>query len=302
MRPFPKFGVQAVTREFPGYFPHGLHQNVIARNERPASNAVWNFLRASFKTSADAPPKEIENCETCHVTDPRPLQEKIVGTINGKEDKFTPAAGTFKTIPGRVYNNLPEETLKNIPTGHASCFNCHWKAQSPTREDCDRCHLSQSDYAKAKGLAASPDAPPGALSRQAGQWFQNWPAEWPKRFSLKFQHGETVGEGNNKKTIGEGNHDLNCTACHTNITRMTTLGIPKADVPITACAYCHVTNNSVAKVGDKVTIFSEMKNRKDNSKYTCVGCHTPLIGSAQPPCSHYRVVGYSPPPDLQCKQ
>jgi hypothetical protein len=261
MLAFPKQGEQA--REFPGYFPHSLHQSVIARNENPARDAseTWSFVRASFNSPDDTKPKAVDNCTTCHETDQRPPTAIAVG---GTEGTFTPEAkGTFKTSP----------------TGHASCFNCHWQSQKPTHEDCAGCHLSQAEYTKRK-RATSFNAPlPGLLSPQAAQWFKSWPREWPKRISIKFRHDLP-------------DHDLGCTTCHINITRMETLNIPKADVPIATCAYCHIDNNSVGpKNADKITIRSEMTKKEKDAKYTCVGCHTTLIGREPPDCSHYLIIG-----------
>jgi hypothetical protein len=272
MQAFPKQqGEQAMAREFPGYFPHSLHQSVIARSERPAqdTNEAWSFVRASFNSPDDTPPKAIDNCATCHETDQRAPTAINVG---GTEMKFTPEAkGTFKLIP----------------TGHASCFNCHWQSQKPTKDDCAGCHLSQAEYTKKK-RAASADAPlPGVLSPQAAQWFKTWPKEWPKRLSIKFRHDTP-------------NHDIGCTTCHINITRMETLNIPKADVPIASCAPCHISTSPVLRSnGTNVTIFSEMADEAkdiDNKTHTCIGCHTSLIGRERPPCSHYLVLG------KQCKQ
>ena len=268
MHPFPKQGEQAVAREFPGYFPHSLHQRVIAQNTRDDESI---FVRAAFNSFADNPPKAIDNCATCHETDARPPTPITVG---GTDGTFKPgASGTFKTVP----------------TGHASCFNCHWQSQKPTKDDCAGCHLSQSDYTKKKRAASFNAALPGLLSPNAVQWFKTWPKDWPKRFSIKFRHES-------------GSHDIGCTTCHINITQMETLNIPKADVPIATCAVCHIKSNlKNDKTGEGVdeTIYSEMiaeAKDADNKMHTCVGCHTSLIGHERPPCSHYLVVGQ------QCKQ
>ncbi|HYJ45089.1 MAG TPA: cytochrome c3 family protein, partial [Pyrinomonadaceae bacterium] len=108
MDPFPKEGDQLIAREFPGYFPHALHQGVIARNTQTEKGDSI-FVRAVFRPLDDNPPKAVDNCATCHVTDDRAPADVAVG---GPEGKFKPAApGTFKTSP----------------SGHASCFNCHWQ-------------------------------------------------------------------------------------------------------------------------------------------------------------------------------
>jgi hypothetical protein len=281
MQHFPKQGEQQVAREFPGYFPHSLHQSVIARDERkpvpafpppPAhNNDGWSITRVSFNRVIDTPAKALDNCATCHLTDQRAPAAIAVGSA---EAAFKPEAkGTFKTVP----------------TGHASCFNCHWQSQKPLKDDCAGCHLSQAEYTKRK-RAASPDAAlPGVLSPRAVQWFKAWPIDWPKRLSIKFRH-ETP------------NHDIGCTTCHINLTQMETLNIPKADVPIATCAPCHISASPVLRReggGGNLTIFSEMTEEakdKDNKTNTCVGCHTNTIGRERPPCSHYLVLGQ------QCEQ
>jgi hypothetical protein len=271
MHPFPKQGEQAIAREFPGYFPHALHQNVIARREKPAlDGASWNLVKASFKSFDDAPAQVLDNCATCHVSDTR---APVAIAVGGVEATFKPEdKGTFKTVP----------------TGHASCFNCHWQSQPPVKDDCAGCHLSQDAYTKRKRTASIEAALPGVLSPAAAQWFKAWPREWPKRLSIKFRHDTS-------------NHDIGCTACHINITQMETLNIPKADVPVATCAPCHVTDQRpvLRKGGETVTFFAEMekeKEDKDNKTNSCTGCHTSLIGRERPPCSHYLVFGRQCPP------
>jgi Class III cytochrome C family len=272
MHKFPKQGEDKIAREFPGYFPHSLHQGVIARVEMPPAhdaNEGWSFVRASVRAFDDTPARVLDNCATCHLTDERAPAAIAVG---GTETTFKPEAkGTFKTVP----------------SGHASCFNCHWQSQKPVKDDCAGCHLSQSEYTKKKRAASVEAQLPGVLSPNAVQWFKAWPRDWPKRLSIKFRH-ETA------------NHDIGCTTCHINLTQMETLNIPKADVPIATCAPCHISASPVLrKEGGNLTIFSEMtEEAKDteNKTNTCIGCHTTLIGRERPPCSHYLVLGQ------QCQQ
>lgn len=269
MHSFPKQNESAIAREFPGYFPHSLHQSVIARkgNAPPAGNTAERreFVRASFKTLDEPPAKASDNCATCHLTDER---APVAMTAGAAEATFKPEAkGTFKTVPA----------------GHAACFNCHWQSQQPLKDDCAGCHLSQSEYTKKKRAASTEAALPGMLSPKAIEWFKDWPSAWPKRLSLKFRH-ETA------------NHDIGCTTCHINLVQMETLNIPKADVPIATCAICHVRNNSpvLRKEGETVTFFLEMTaeaSDKENKTNTCTGCHTAQIGRERPPCSHYLVLG-----------
>ena len=184
-------------------------------------------------------------------------------------------ADTFKTIPGSREANA-----------HSSCFTCHWLAQKPTKDDCDGCHVSVSDYTTRRLAVTQPPA----LSVNAVKWFENWPTDLPKRFSLKFRHNTHTLSPDGKTE--SNNHDLGCTTCHINIAQMTTLNIRKADVQIISCAPCHATTAAIPSGQARVTIFDEMQLRADASKnYTCVACHTSVVGREQPPCSHYSVKG-----------
>jgi hypothetical protein len=282
--PSPKRG-DIMAREFPGYYPHGLHQSLMALDRQPARDmSARIFQHLSFSSAAPdkPPPKDI--CASCHSADGRgPMTVPLKGIQS--EDTFKRIeADTFKTIPGFREANA-----------HASCFNCHWQAQKPTKDDCDGCHLAASDY-KARKLEATQ---PPALSADAIRWFENWPAEVPKRFSLKFRHN-THSLSVDGKTESN-NHDVGCTTCHINIAQMTTLNIPKADVRILACAPCHAATAGIpVGAGVKVTIFDEMTLKADPSKsYTCVACHTSVVGRDQPPCTHYSVIGQPCPKPRQ---
>ena len=277
--PNPKNG-NIIEREFPGFFPHGLHQSLMAMKGSRRSHDIQRpgFLRTSFNPEDrdNAPPKALDVCATCHFTDKRaPLELPLKG-IPGDESFKTVDADTFKTTPGDVKAD-----------GHASCFNCHWQGQKPFKDDCNGCHLSRSDYAARKLEIVEPPA----LSPNAMRWFENWPLGLPKRLSLKFRH-DTHTLSSDQKTE-TNNHDVGCTACHINITEMTTLNIPKADVQIISCAPCHTKTASIpVGLGVKVTIFDEMELKGDtDKKYKCVACHTSVIGREQPPCSHYSVIG-----------
>jgi hypothetical protein len=276
--PSPRRG-DIMAREFPGYYPHGLHQSLMALNQQPARDSEGSLIlrRVSFSSAAPdkVPPKDI--CASCHFSDERgPMTLPLKG-IPSEDTLKRIEVDTFKSIPGFREANA-----------HASCFNCHWQAQKPTKDDCDGCHVSKSDYA-ARKLAVTQ---PPAFSTSAIKWFENWPTGLPKRFSLKFRH-DTHSISTDGKTESN-NHGVGCTTCHINIAQMTTLNIPKADVQITSCAPCHTQMNYAIPVGngDRVTIFDEMSRKSDTSKsYTCVACHATVIGREQPPCTHYSVIG-----------
>ncbi len=265
-----------LAREFPGYYPHGLHQGLMARDRsRRNINAglIWQRVSFTSATPDKAPTQDI--CASCHFTDDRgPMTLPFKGIQS--EDNFKRIeADTFKTVPGYREANA-----------HSFCFNCHWQTQKPTRDECDGCHVSASDYT-ARQLAVTQ---PPALSANAVKWFENWPSDLPKRFSLKFRHNTHTLSPDGKTE--SNNHDLGCTTCHINIARMTTLNIPKADVQIISCAPCHATTAAIPTGQARVTIFDEMQLKADASKsYTCAACHTSVVGREQPPCSHYSVIG-----------
>jgi Class III cytochrome C family len=137
-------------------------------------------------------------------------------------------------------------TFKTVPRSHASCFDCHWKNQEPTSRDCAGCHKVTGPYAA---------------------------RDWPARISLKFTHEREQ-------------HVAECTVCHINITRASTLRGLKADVPITSCKECHLRSTDA----DIVTIRKEMEQRAANSGFVCSKCHTSDVGRRAAPPSHYALI------------
>jgi len=135
--------------------------------------------------------------------------------------------------------------FKTMPRSHDSCFDCHWKNQKPASGECGGCHKP------ANAFVASPAI---------------------KRISAKFDH-----EG------GKGEHVLECTTCHINITRAATLRGLTPDVPIAACTTCHKDNKKIT-YPKAVTIEEEFAQyQKTNA---CVYCHAPQVGTKKPPASH----------------
>ena len=192
------------------------------------------------------------NCETCHLKDER---ASIAIPAGASEKPYKPVDGAFKTSP----------------SGHAACFKCHWE-EKPTKDDCAGCHLTPAAVSQKKRNLLSP---------HAMESFDGWPREWTKRFSLKFNHDSKTHVGSE------------CTDCHVNITQRETLDVPKADVPIATCAACHFkTDPNIGKEMFQEDEDDTAAGRNNNSaskegKHTCTGCHSNLIGSAPPPCSHY---------------
>jgi len=158
-------------------FPHDRHQDVIAR----FGDGNWSLK--AFAHAAIQKEQTYNNCSICHSQRSLPSAPAA-----GWPDGFQPKA----------------ETFKSVPTGHDSCFNCHWKSQEPIAKNCSGCHK----------LSTSPIT--GSTT--------------PTRISLKFIH-----EGGGEKKV----HVAECTSCHINITKSATLRGLKPDVPITACTECH---------------------------------------------------------------
>ena len=180
-------------------------------------------------------------------------------------------------IGGEAAYKPPEGTFKTSPSGHAACFKCHWQDDKPKKDDCAGCHLM-------------PDAvtrkPRNLLSPNALEWFKGWPRDWPKRLSLKFNHESK-------------DHDEECTTCH-DLTKIETLDLLKAEVPIGTCAKSNCHFSSTARPSISKEMFEEdddiAEARNNNplsqsGKYSCTGCHTNVIGGTPPPCSHYLLFG-----------
>ncbi|HEY6804131.1 MAG TPA: cytochrome c3 family protein [Pyrinomonadaceae bacterium] len=161
----------ATKLQFTIEFPHDRHQDVIALLQKPPTQRVAHHADNA---------QSYNNCTICH-------GERSIPAAVTWPDSYVPRA----------------ETFKSSPTGHGSCFNCHWKNQEPVATNCNGCHK----------LAPSP-----------------FSSLMPQRISLKFMH-----EGGGDKKV----HIAECTTCHINITKSATLRGLKPDVPITACSECH---------------------------------------------------------------
>ena len=135
--------------------------------------------------------------------------------------------------------------FKAMPRTHDACFECHWKAQEPLGANCGGCHKPVEKYVASIGA---------------------------KRISAKFAH-----EG------GKGEHILECTTCHINITRASTLRGLTPDVPVNACASCH-RDSKQTTYPKAVTIETELEQFKKTGN--CTYCHTEDVGKKKPPPSH----------------
>ncbi len=156
---------------------------------------------------------------------------------------------------------LPSEKFKAHPNSHAFCFNCHWAAQKPIREDCNICHA----------LALSP-------------YFEE---QSPKRISAEFSH-----EGGGKTK----DHRRECTKCHLNITKEVSLRSGEPDVPILACKQCHSQETPSQSLQIQCNelrgahvISDELSCLKADKKFVCRYCHAADKGELEPPVSHFLV-------------
>jgi hypothetical protein len=192
-------------RQFKIEFPHDKHQNVIASvRPRRSANAAVGFIRASFFQLAamDEKKPDYNTCSICHLTN----QQAIAAPPPGSPDSFVPPPGTFKTHPH----------------AHDACFDCHWKSQKPTSDDCAGCHKASASFV---------------------------PPDWPARKSAKFVHGR-------EEHIGE------CTSCHINITKASKLLGLTPDVPIAMCANCHNNRRQASTYKNMKTITDEFAQKE----------------------------------------
>ncbi len=158
---------------------------------------------------------------------------------------------TNRNVPAALMDSFvpPSGTFKTRPSAHDLCFDCHWKSQKPINDDCAGCHKPSAAFVS---------------------------VDWPARKSAKFSH-----EG------GKGEHVMECTTCHINITRASTLRGLTPDVPVTACATCHKDSKKTTypKI---VTIEMEFDEFKKTGN--CTYCHTSDVGKKKAPPSHAAAV------------
>jgi hypothetical protein len=292
-----------ISSEFKGYFPHGKHQDIIARRRQPGeSDEGWRLLRASF--SADDKPRELENCATCHSSYDGKAEQQLFARVKWPQamllDKKSGLPEGMEVDDG---SGLPRGTFKKIPEGwdgHQTCFVCHgsteksWMSPQPVATNCAGCHLPVNQEG-VRQMAQSPAVPRAAARGArdiAAAVDPTSAAGLPRRRVFRFQHD-----------VDKQGHDIGCTACHINITQETTLSIPRPDVPITSCAVCHLSSSqSSLRKGESVTIKTEMEawlKQKDSSK--CVGCHALEITGKDIPCDHYYAAFPGEPAQQPCR-
>lgn len=230
----------ARATQFAVDFPHDRHQDIIAAASPLKLDHLTvrktglsplryqpRFVHATF-----VPDNTYNNCAICHLT---------------RDEVPAPAtAWTDSYMPDRL-------TFKSVPSGHESCFNCHWKAEEPVSDNCNGCHKLAMNAVVASSI--------------------------PQRISMKFKH-----DGGGEKR----NHVAECTTCHINITKASSLRGLKPDVPITACTECH------NREGLRLDLSKELDAIDKDRAFVCVYCHTSDVGRRDPPASHYSIVDRPP--------
>jgi hypothetical protein len=162
--------------------------------------------------------------------------------------------GPRSTAPVAPQAGWPDSFVPNAaafkasPASHASCFNCHWKSQQPVRDNCGSCHKLAPAYVASDAV---------------------------KRISMRFRHGREQ-------------HVAECTTCHINITKASTLRGLKPDVPITACTECH------NKDGLRLDVSKELAAIDKDRDFVCSYCHTSDVGRLDPPPGHYLIADRPP--------
>ncbi len=227
-------------REFALNFPHDLHQDVLARAPSPAAGTgAPRFVRAAFVQ--DAPKEKPNGCSVCHET----FRPK-------------PAAGVAPV--------LPDGLLKTTPTGHASCFNCHWQdgGEKPLSNDCAGCHkpLQQSSaLAEPKGRDADRQ-----FAERAGFTDPFVVRKFLRRMAIKFSHDN------------ESHRATACVSCHMDVSSLNTLDERTLRVPILSCggSGCHITTS-----GPKKQLNVEVEKRRADATFKCTFCHVNLGGGGE---------------------
>lgn len=248
--------------QFATDFPHDVHQDVMALRRRDAWRDVEaSFVRVSFQEKGGATARRVDSCSLCHQTYmPRneSADESMPGRPADVDEKLWPKKGTFKTTP----------------TGHGSCYNCHWKdgGARPLASDCAACHNLMTAQAKTAKPRVDYDASPSVVAKIADERIRE---KLMRRESARFRHEVDRHEG------------LGCTSCHIQITGISTLDPSTLKVPILSCGGtgtgCHI------RARPKGILNDEVEKRRADAAFACAKCHVNL-GSAPLPASHAEAV------------
>lgn len=247
-----RFPGKGHARQFNTIFPHDLHQDLIAasppvlpRNAAPNTDyAVAHFVKASFSLRGNEPVRsssnpQFYNCAICHST-----SNQIPKNLTRKIADLKPLSDL---VPDTFERPMTAAFFKKSPTGHESCFTCHYQYQNlpAGKQNCAGCHQLTAPYFEKKAT---------------------------ERYSLKFDH-DRAGHG-----------DKDCISCHVRITQQSNVALMKdADVPIASCWSCHATNEQDRS---RRILFAEIESREKQATFQCTYCHTSAIGRFEIPTSH----------------
>lgn len=243
------------AQEFTIRFPHDVHQDIIARTEKPATRengtAVAHFINAKFTFADDEKKTDYNNCTICHA----PAGAKIYNTVARQPQLTALEAGLVAASHAEKITAVVGY-FKGVPGGHDSCFSCHYSEQRPTRADCAGCHI--------------PNPQPAIESNVI------------ERLSLKFNHEQRTEAGTNP-------HDKECSSCHLRITQSADLRTLDPDVPIFTCAAKGNGCHSDEIKGEVDLRGEDLLARAANAQHriqSCSYCHNSYVGSYQVPESH----------------
>jgi hypothetical protein len=251
--------------EFALNFPHDLHQDVMAHrspSDVDDGGRGVRFVRAAFAQEAVKKGKP-NSCSICHET-----YKQNSGRGEGAAKPPAPATGAAAT--------LPDGLLKTTPTGHDSCFNCHWQdgGEKPFSSDCAGCHKLLPQGKAAAALPAGKDADL-QLAAKAGYTDPSVVSKLLRRESVTFAHDEDNHKG------------IDCASCHVNIPSINVLDANTLKVPILSCgggSSCHVSAKP------KKILNEEVDKRIADATFQCTKCHVNL-GKEKTPRSHLDAVG-----------
>lgn len=250
------------TSEFALNFPHDIHQDVMARAPQRVEDGV-RFVRSAF-VQEQAKPSKPNSCSVCHET--YTAQPSAAAT---------PAPADAKAGAGAGIPALPAGLLKTTPTGHESCFNCHWQegGEKPVSTDCAGCH-KLLPVGTARPALAGKDADPQFAAR-AGFTDPYIVRKLLRRDTVIFAHEE------------ERHREIDCATCHTRIPALSTLDEMTLKVPILSCgagSSCHIGAKP------KRILNEEVDKKLADPSFQCAKCHFNL-GREKPPKSHLDATG-----------
>lgn len=277
VRPFPN---RQHPLQFKTIFPHDVHQDLLAVDERKKDYAAAHFVPVSFAFSNDGPAQDppakkvdFYNCAICHksfdekaepkyqVRNPfglKPLSEAGADFFNKSGGlPVDRTEGPYIKRGDAAFVKFDGSFFKTSPEGHDSCFSCHYQYTNlpKGKQSCAGCHELTSPFKP---------------------YFDR---NLINRYSLKFDHTR------------EGHVTQDCMACHLRITQNTDVrvrdaaGVPiVADVPIVACLSCHGSQGGTGFTA--AGLDTELNARKENPAFQCIGCHTSNIARYEIPVSH----------------